>query len=83
MAPELGEGVQAPGDVGAEVPGGQDSGRPALGDDSHLAVLDGQPSDRPAVVEPRSSVQRHDVDLPVLTEWQETPEDWERFGDQW
>jgi hypothetical protein len=82
-AAELGEGVQAPGDVGAEVPGGQDSGRPALGDDPDLAVLDGQPSDRPAVVEPRPPVQRHDVDVPVLTEWQETPEDWARFGDQW
>jgi hypothetical protein len=46
-------------------------------------VLDGQPSDRPAVVEPRPPVQRHDVDVPVLTEWQETPEDWARFGDQW
>jgi hypothetical protein len=82
-AAELGEGVQTPGDVGAEVPGGQDSGRPALGDDPDLAVLDGQPSDRPAVVEPRPPVQRHDVDVPVLTEWQETPEDWARFGDQW
>ena len=82
-APELGEGTQAPGDVGAEVPGGEDTGRAALGDEPDLAVHDGRPSACSDVAGPGSPVQRHELDVPVLREWQETPEDWAQFDEDW
>lgn len=81
--PELGEGAETPGDVGAEVPGGEDSGRAALGDEPDLAVHDGRPSACSDVAGPGSPVQRHELDVPVLREWQETPEDWAQFDEDW
>jgi hypothetical protein len=66
LAPELGEGTQPASDVGAEVPGGQDTGRSALGDDADLEMDDGRPSDRADVAEPGSEVQRHDLDVPFV-----------------
>ena len=79
LAPELGKGAQTAGDVGAEVPGSEDSGRSPLGDDADLEVDDGRPSDHPDVAEQGSPVQRHDVGTPGLREWQGDEADLDSF----
>lgn len=81
LAPELGESTEAPGDLGAEVPGGQDSRRSALGDDSDLEVDNGRPSVDPDVAEQGSPVQRHDVEVPGLNPYRDVEGDFDaEFG---
>lgn len=63
VASEIGEGAQAPDHLGEEIPGRQDSGGSALGDDPYLEVDDRRPSDRADVAESGSEVPRHDLDV--------------------
>jgi hypothetical protein len=44
---------------------------------------DGRPPACPDVAGPGSPVQRHDLDVPVMREWQETPEAWDQLNGDW
>jgi hypothetical protein len=81
-APEVEEAVGEGRPLGETLPASPVTDFQVLGDGANTAMDGGSPAD-PDVGGPRSPVQRHDVDLPVLTEWRETPEEWAHFGDQW
>lgn len=84
-ASEESELAEVPGKdrpVGGTVPPGEVPRVPVRGDEADPALDVGSPAD-PDVGGPGSPVQRHDLDVPVLTEWQETPEDWAQFDEDW
>lgn len=68
-APEIEKGPRKGDPLGAEVPGGEDPDSSVLGDGA-AAPLDGEAPADSDVGGAGSAVCGHDVDVPVLTEWQ-------------